>query len=174
MPDLGPFTPLEQEVVTGMVSAVGGAATVNRYLDIGCGDGRMLDAADVAGIKSIYGVEINHDLAQGCIDRGLNVTEGDVFDYSLVDLCGGKAPNAVTVWCTDPAASYALMDKCWNELPNNGRLVWLYDSRRMWRDGIPVDVDTCGIPPYPLIPPHGWVPSYEQDIIGNRFFLFIR
>lgn len=171
--DIGAWVPLEPEVVSGMVTAAGNAPGVNRYLDIGCGDGRMLDAADVVGIRNIYGVEIDATLAQGCIGRGLNVTQGDVFDFALSDLCGDRAPNAVTVWCTDPDVSQALMQKLWDELPNNGRLIWLYDSRRMFRDGQQVEVD-AGIPPYPLTPPNGWTPTAEQTILGNRFFLFVR
>ena len=172
--NIGAWVPLEQEVVTGMVDAAGNAPGVNQYHDIGCGDGRMLDAADVVGIRNIYGVEIDPTLAQGCIDRGLDVTMGDVENYTLSELCGNKACSAVTVWCTDPAVSVTLMEKCWNELPNNGRLIWLYDSRRMQRDGVPVDVATCGIPPYPLPAPNGWTPIFEQTILGNRFFLFVR
>lgn len=172
--DIGPWVPLELDVVAGMVAAAGQAAGVNTYLDIGSGDGRMLDAAKALKIKSVYGVEINPELASASSARGLNVTVGDVFNFTLTQLCGGKAPNAVTVWCTDPEASAALMEKCWNELPNNGRLIWLYDSRRMWRDGEPMNAATAGVPPYPLAAPHGWTPSFEQTILGNRFFLFVR
>ena len=169
-----PWIPLEPEVVNGMMAAVGQAVGINTYLDIGSGDGRMLDAANVIKIKNVYGVEIDPALATASAGRGLNVTQGDVFNFTLSQICGGRVANAVTVWATYPDVSQALMQKCWNELPNNGRLIWLYDSRRMFRDGKPVDVATAGIPPYPLPAPHGWTPSFEQTILGNRFFLFVR
>jgi len=48
-----------------------------RLLDIGCGGGFFVGAAGVAGFKA-EGVEANKKLVKWCVDRGLQVQQGDV------------------------------------------------------------------------------------------------
>jgi len=46
-------------------------------LDIGCGGGFLVEAAETAGFKA-EGIEANKNMVQWCVDRGLQVQQGDV------------------------------------------------------------------------------------------------
>ena len=54
-----------------------GAADV---LDIGCGRGEFLELLAGAGIKA-RGIDLNHEMAELCRSRGLDVTEADAVGY---------------------------------------------------------------------------------------------
>ena len=48
-----------------------------RVLDIGCGDGSLMEYLQVNQKNDVRGLEPNKDLVQKCIARGLSVIEGD-------------------------------------------------------------------------------------------------
>jgi O-antigen chain-terminating methyltransferase len=49
-------------------------------LDIGCGRGEMLSLLAEAGVRA-RGIDLNHEMVEGCRERGLDVTEADALDY---------------------------------------------------------------------------------------------
>lgn len=68
----------DQEVIADLVEENA------RILDLGCGDGRLLEALlDRKNAKG-FGVEISYDGVAACIDRGLPVFQGDI-DQGLSD-----------------------------------------------------------------------------------------
>jgi len=48
-----------------------------RVLDIGCGDGALMEYLKVNQQNDVRGLEPKKDLVQKCIARGLSVFEGD-------------------------------------------------------------------------------------------------
>ena len=49
-------------------------------LDVGCGRGELLDLLRQAGVPA-RGLELNHEMAETCRTRGLEVTEGDLLSH---------------------------------------------------------------------------------------------
>jgi SAM-dependent methyltransferase len=49
-------------------------------LDVGCGRGELLDLLRQAGVPA-SGLELNHEMAETCRARGLDVAEGDLLSY---------------------------------------------------------------------------------------------
>ena len=49
-------------------------------LDVGCGRGELLDLLREAGVPA-RGLELNHEMAETCRARGLEVAEGDLLSY---------------------------------------------------------------------------------------------
>jgi 2-polyprenyl-3-methyl-5-hydroxy-6-metoxy-1,4-benzoquinol methylase len=69
------------------------SGTPRRYLDVGCGDGRYLEALGRAGVPrdGLYGLELDQDIVDGLRQRGLQayrqrVETCDVFDNETFDL----------------------------------------------------------------------------------------
>lgn len=74
-----------------------------RVLDVGCGNGQFLAAADAAGYRAV-GMDVSEAAAEMCRARGLQATAGD---FMTMDAGGGF--DAVTLWdvvehLPDPAA----------------------------------------------------------------------
>ena len=74
-------------------------------LDIGCGRGEFLEAAKTAGLAA-RGIDQSHDSVALCRSKGLNVEQGDVFEYleTLADGSLGGAYCAQVVEHLPPAA----------------------------------------------------------------------
>ena len=51
--------------------------TNSKVLDVGCGDGELMDYIYNNITKDIRGIEISKKNVQKCIERGLTVIEGD-------------------------------------------------------------------------------------------------
>ncbi len=49
-----------------------------RVLDLGCGDGSLIDWLKTEKGCTVYGVEIDHDKLLTCIHKGLSVVQGDI------------------------------------------------------------------------------------------------
>jgi O-antigen chain-terminating methyltransferase len=49
-------------------------------LDVGCGRGEFLELLQARGLKG-RGLDLNHEMVEGCRARGLDVTEADVVSY---------------------------------------------------------------------------------------------
>ena len=77
-------------------------------LDVGCGRGEFLELLDAAGIPA-RGIDLNHEMAELCRARGLDVTEADAVGYlaSLPDAFarrpvrrpGRRAPRSPATCC---------------------------------------------------------------------------
>ena len=52
----------------------------SNVLDVGCGRGEFLDLLQAAGVAA-RGLDLNHEMAELCRARGLDVTEADVVGY---------------------------------------------------------------------------------------------
>lgn len=68
-----------------------------RVLDVGCGDGALLDLLSAMKNVDARGIEIERDRVNACVARGLSVVQGDVdrdladypddaFDYAILSL----------------------------------------------------------------------------------------
>jgi methionine biosynthesis protein MetW len=52
--------------------------TNSKVLDLGCGNGELLDVLRKEKKATVYGVEIDFDYALSCIKRGISVFQGDI------------------------------------------------------------------------------------------------
>ena len=166
---LDPFVPLEIVVTQGMHQLAG--ININtKMIELGCGDGRNLELALSAGVKptNVFGVELDTDLYNVCVGKGLNVIHDDLFnlDYSDYDL--------VVFWFT--ITPELILAKLYNELKNNKKAVCMFGSRHQHRDGVYVPEESCydvstdvGVLPYPT-----WKPTAQGEVLGNRFYLYVR
>lgn len=166
---LDPWKPLEIEVEQGMQQI----ANINintKYIDLGCGDGRNLELALSLGAKpaNVFGVELDTALYNTCVGKGLNVFHDDLFNlnYSTYDL--------VSFWFT--ITPELVLAKLYNEMKKGKKVVALYGSRHQWRDGLYVPSESCydvntdvGVLPFST-----WKPTAQGEVLGNRFYLYIR
>ncbi len=65
-----------------------------RVLDLGCGDGALLDHLAQNRRVTGYGIEIGHDEIRACIERGVNVIEQDI-DEGLRNFDDGSFDTVV-------------------------------------------------------------------------------
>jgi SAM-dependent methyltransferase len=93
-------------------------------LDIGCGRGEFLDLLAARGI-SARGIDLNHEMAEACQARGLEVTEADAVGYltSLPDASLGGIFAAQVVEHLEPGYLLQLLDLSYHKLRPGGRLV---------------------------------------------------
>ncbi|MFZ5756423.1 MAG: methionine biosynthesis protein MetW [Pseudomonadota bacterium] len=66
----------------------------SRVLDLGCGDGSLLEYLARQRQVSSYGIEIDHDEIRACIERGVNVIEQDI-DEGLRNFDDGSFDTVV-------------------------------------------------------------------------------
>lgn len=154
---LGTWIPLETEVVTGMI-ALSGLKKNEKFIDLGCGDGRFLLAAKQKQANPIIGYEINHTLASNIVIQGVTVIEGDLFDADV------STADVVTFWFT-VQDTINLFNKLYAEMKTGARLVMLHDSVIEYpQNGSPI------VKGYFIN--HVWQPETNQTILGNRFYLY--
>ncbi len=93
-------------------------------LDIGCGRGEFLDLLASRGI-SARGIDLNHEMAEACQARNLDVTEADAVGYltSLPDASLGGIFAAQVVEHLEPGYLLQLLDLAFHKLRPGGRLV---------------------------------------------------
>ncbi|MCA1560591.1 MAG: class I SAM-dependent methyltransferase, partial [Acidobacteria bacterium] len=110
-------------------------------LDIGCGRGEFLDLLAGAGI-SASGIDLNHEMAETCRARGLNVTEADACGFleSLPDESLGGVFSAQVVEHLEPGYLLRLLDLAFHKL----------------RPGSPIVLETLN--------PACWVAFFESYI----------
>jgi SAM-dependent methyltransferase len=98
-----------------------GAADV---LDVGCGRGEFLDLLAAGGI-SARGIDLNHEMAEGCRARGLDVTEADAVGYlaTLPDASLGGIFAAQVVEHLQPGYLLRFLELAFHKLRPGGRLV---------------------------------------------------
>lgn len=167
MPDiiqqLDPWIPLEPSVYQGMQEL----ANINinsKMIELGCGDGRNLELAIALGVKpaGVWGVELNTALYNTCVGKGLHVINADLFslNYSTYDL--------VVFWFTIGVED--ILNKLYSEMKKNAKVVCLFSSRQQWRDGVYVPSESYPIPQLTS----GWLPTTYVEVLGNRFYLYVR
>jgi O-antigen chain-terminating methyltransferase len=93
-------------------------------LDVGCGRGEFLDLLQARGI-SARGIDLNHEMAEVCRARGLDVTEADAAGYlsSLADGSLGGIFAAQVVEHLEPAYLLRFLDLAFQKLRPGGRIV---------------------------------------------------
>ena len=93
-------------------------------LDVGCGRGEFLDLLAARGIGA-RGIDLNHEMAEACRARGLDVTEADAVGYlsSLDDGSLGGIFSAQVVEHLEPSYLLRLLELAFHKLRPGGRLV---------------------------------------------------
>lgn len=93
-------------------------------LDVGCGRGEFLDLLASRGIAS-RGIDLNHEMAEGCRARGLDVSEADAVSYlaALPDDSLGGLFSAQVVEHLDPQYLLQFLELAGHKLRPGGRLV---------------------------------------------------
>jgi SAM-dependent methyltransferase len=93
-------------------------------LDVGCGRGEFLDLLGSRGI-SARGIDLNHEMAEVCRARGLDVTEADAVGYlsSLEDASLGGVFAAQVVEHLQPGYLLRFLELAFQKLRPGGTLV---------------------------------------------------
>ncbi len=93
-------------------------------LDVGCGRGEFLDLLAARGIAA-RGIDLNHEMAENCRARGLDVTEADAVGYlsALPDASLGGIFSAQVVEHLQPGYLLRFLELAFHKLRPGGRLV---------------------------------------------------
>ena len=93
-------------------------------LDVGCGRGEFLDLLASRGITG-RGIDLNHEMAEGCRARGLDVIEADAVAYltGLSDASLGGVFAAQVVEHLEPQYLLQFLELAGHKLRPGGRLV---------------------------------------------------
>jgi SAM-dependent methyltransferase len=93
-------------------------------LDVGCGRGEFLDLLAARGIAA-KGIDLNHEMAEGCRARGLDVSEADAVTYltALPDASLGGVFSAQVVEHLEPQYLLEFLELAGHKLRPGGRLV---------------------------------------------------
>ena len=93
-------------------------------LDVGCGRGEFLDLLKARGIDA-RGIDLNHEMAEACRARGLDVTEADAVAYLATVEDGSLAGifSAQVVEHLQPAYLLRFLELAFHKLRPGGRLV---------------------------------------------------
>jgi SAM-dependent methyltransferase len=93
-------------------------------LDVGCGRGEFIDLLVGRGIPA-RGIDLNHEMAEVCLARGLNVTEADAVGYltSLPDASLGGLFAAQVVEHLEPGYLLKFLELAFLKLKPGGTLV---------------------------------------------------
>jgi SAM-dependent methyltransferase len=109
------------ERLTSYVPLFEGKAAV---LDVGCGRGEFLDLLKSRGIGA-RGIDLNHEMAEACRARGLDVSEADAVAYlsALDDGSLGGIFSAQVVEHLTPGYLLRFLELAFHKLRPGGRLV---------------------------------------------------
>jgi SAM-dependent methyltransferase len=93
-------------------------------LDIGCGRGEFLDLLRERGISG-RGLDVNHEMVEVCLARGLNVSEGDALSYleSQPDGSLGGLLAAQVVEHLEPGYLMQMLDVAYHKLRPGSRII---------------------------------------------------
>jgi len=93
-------------------------------LDIGCGRGEFLELLAGAGVRA-RGIDLNHEMAELCRARGLDVTEADAVGYlsTLADASLGGIFAAQVVEHLQPGYLLQVLELAFHKIRPGGRVV---------------------------------------------------
>jgi len=93
-------------------------------LDIGCGRGEFLELLGRAGVRA-RGIDLNHEMAELCVSRGLDVTEADAVSYlsTLPDASLGGIFAAQVVEHLQPGYLLQFLELAFHKVRPGGRVV---------------------------------------------------
>jgi SAM-dependent methyltransferase len=93
-------------------------------LDVGCGRGEFLELLASAGVRA-RGIDLNHEMAELCRSRGLDVTEADAVGYlsGLPDESLGGIFAAQVVEHLQPGYLLRFLELAFHKLRPGGRIV---------------------------------------------------
>ena len=93
-------------------------------LDIGCGRGEFLELLAGAGVRA-RGIDLNHEMAELCRARGLDVTEADAVGYlsTLEDASLGGIFAAQVVEHLQPEYLLRFLELAFHKIRPGGRIV---------------------------------------------------
>ncbi len=93
-------------------------------LDIGCGRGEFLELLAGAGVRA-RGIDLNHEMAELCRARGLDVTEADAVGYltTLPDASLGGLFAAQVVEHLQPGYLLQFLELAFHKVRPGGRVV---------------------------------------------------
>jgi SAM-dependent methyltransferase len=93
-------------------------------LDVGCGRGEFVELLAAHGITA-RGIDVNHEMAEVCRARGLDVSEADVVSYlaAIEDASLGGLFAAQVVEHLEPAYLLRFLELAFHKLRPGGRLV---------------------------------------------------
>jgi O-antigen chain-terminating methyltransferase len=99
-------------------------ATDADVLDIGCGRGEFLELLANAGIRA-RGIDLNHEMAELCRSRGLDVTEADAVGYlsTLPDASLGGIFAAQVVEHLQPGYLLQFLELAFHKTRPGGRVI---------------------------------------------------
>jgi SAM-dependent methyltransferase len=86
-------------------------------LDVGCGRGELLDLFKASGIRA-RGLDVNHEMVEACLARGLDAVEGDLVGYldSLADASLGGLIAIQVVEHLEPSYLMRALDVAFHKL----------------------------------------------------------
>ena len=99
-------------------------AGASDVLDIGCGRGEFLELLAGAGVRA-RGIDLNHEMAELCRARGLDVTEADAVGYlsTLEDASLGGIFAAQVVEHLEPEYLLRFLELAFHKIRPGGRIV---------------------------------------------------
>jgi O-antigen chain-terminating methyltransferase len=103
---------------------VGLGAGAPDVLDIGCGRGEFLELLAGTGVRA-RGIDLNHEMAEFCRSRGLDVTEADAVGYlsTLPDRSLGGIFAAQVVEHLQPGYLLQFLELAFHKLRPGGRVI---------------------------------------------------
>ncbi len=134
-----------RERLRSYVPMFAGASDV---LDVGCGRGELLDLLRAEGIGA-RGIDLNHEMVEGCRTRGLDVVEADLLGY-LSGIPDGSLGGLIAVQVVEhlePAYLMRALDVAFHKL----------------RPGAPVVLETINVSCW-----YAFFASYIRDLTHVR------
>ena len=118
------FRGSQEEIRARLMAYLPSFAGARDVLDLGCGRGEFLDLLRQEGIPA-RGVDLNHEMAEGCRERGLDVVQGDGVAYlaSLPDGALGGLFAAQVVEHLQPDQLLRLLEVAYDKLRPGSTIV---------------------------------------------------
>ncbi|MGE5243993.1 MAG: class I SAM-dependent methyltransferase [Betaproteobacteria bacterium] len=118
------FRGSEREIAARLAAYASLFAGAREVLDVGCGRGELLERLRADGIEA-RGVELNHEMAEVCRERGLRVEEADAVSFleRLPDAALGGLFAAQVVEHLEPAYLTRFLDLAYRKLRPGSKIV---------------------------------------------------
>ena len=118
------FRGSREAIRRGLESYVPIFADIQDVLDVGCGRGEFLELLRGAGVRA-RGIDLNHEMAELCRSRGLDVIEADAVSYlsSLADESLGGIFSAQVVEHLQPSYLLRFLELAFHKLRPGSTMV---------------------------------------------------